>query len=199
MKKIFFLALATACLGIFTNNASAQSKSFYATPYKERNSGSFSKGTSLLSLGYGIGSINHLGIWTGYSSIPIGPIYLKYEVGVMDELSIGGYIAPEYTIRRLNGNAYSNSLGLGLGVLGYYHFNKFIPVEKLDVYAGAGFGIKYYGETYKNNTIKNYSKIYPRPLVKVGARYYLANNFAVYLESGYDNSSSLNIGITLRF
>lgn len=198
MKKIILISLATTCLGLFQNNVFAQNKSFYSTPYKERNSGSFSKGTSLLSLGYGIGNINY-GKWLGVSSIPIGPIYLKYEMGIMDEVSVGGYIAPEYRINRINGNAYSNGLGLGIGVLGYYHFNKFIPVEKLDVYAGVGFGIKYYGEHYKNNNSGNYSKLYLRPLVKIGARYYLGDNFAVYLESGYDNSSSLNLGITLRF
>ena len=199
MKKILLLALATTCLGLYSNNASAQSKNFYETPYKERNSGSFSKGTGLFSLGYGIGTFNGI-VGFGYSTLPIGPIYLKYEKGIMDELSIGGYIAPEYRITKINGNAHSTTLGLGIGVLGYYHFNKFIPIEKLDVYAGVGFGIKYQSDSYNNTTIfKNSSKIYPRPLVKVGARYYLGDNFAVYLESGYDYSSNLNLGITLRF
>lgn len=200
MKKILCVAFAIVSLGFVPKESTAQGKSFYSTPYKDRNSGSFEKGASIFSIGYGVGSYNHLGYnWFGYKRMTIGPVYLKYEMGVMDEVSIGGYIAPEFTTRKYNSSPYSNAFGLGVGIMGYYHFNKFIPVKKLDVYAGVGFGIKYYKETYKDNTITTDSKIYPRPIVKVGVRYYFTDSFGAYAESGYDNSSDFNIGVSFKF
>lgn len=199
MKKAILFSLVLVSFYLISQSAFAQNKSFYASPYKDRNSGSFSKSTDIFSLGYGIGTIKRFGAVPGYNYIPIGPIYIKYEKAIIDEIGMGGYLAPEYRIGKVNGNSYSNYLGIGIGFLAYYHFNKFIPVKKLDVYVGAGLGAKYASESYRNN-IGNATQLdFTSIIFKIGARYYFKNNLGVFLESGYDNSSSLNIGISFRF
>ena len=67
------------------------------------------------------------------------------------------------------------------------------------MYTGLGFDIKYYEKIEEESAnIKNINNLNANPLVKVCARYYLMGNFAVYLETGYDNSSILNLGVTIK-
>lgn len=195
MKKIFLTTtLAILALSAFDAHAGG----FYSTSYKSRNSGSFSKNTNLLS--FGIGFPNHIN--ASYNNFGgFGPIYAKYEHGIMDEISVGAYVAAGFgNYRQGWGTAYKvNVFGLSIGALGYYHFNKLIPVKQLDAYAGAGFGVRSLaystdsGFTTPDNTFK------PIGIVKVGARWYFSNSFSVYAESGYDRMSSFNTGVTLRF
>jgi len=198
-KKCFFLSVLAFAVIFFQNDIFAQAKGFYGTPYKDRNSGSFEKGANVVSIGYGIGNLNPYRLGYGYKRLNLGPIYLKYEKGIMDELGVGGFVSAAYSMARYNGKTYSTGLAIGLGVMGFYHFNKFIPLEKLDVYAGIGFGIKYYGQSFKDNFNKGTTEFFPSPMVKIGARYYLSNSFGVYIESGYDRLSNANIGISLKF
>ena len=95
--------------------------------------------------------------------------------------------------------------------MGYYHFNKLIPVEKLDVYAGVGANftyqelkrdVAYYNYYYDNygyyytDQIRTEFKVLPNAVV--GVRYYVAPKFALSAEAGYTTFSSLNLGVTFR-
>jgi len=208
MKRTF-LACAVL-LGITLLSApvlhAQNGKAFYKTPYKSRNSGSFSKNTGLLSFGLGFPNRSGTGYdyWGGNERrFGIGPGYIKYEHGIIDEVGIGGYIAgaaSRYKYgpdRRYTDHVFSVSLG----VMGFYHFNKLIPVRQLDVYAGAGLGIRQRTFTYDDDFINedSDSDFDAMPLIKVGARYYFTRVFGVYAEGGYDNMSDVNLGITLRF
>lgn len=184
MKKVLFLF----CFIGFISITSSFGQGFYSTPYKDRNSGSFSKDASLLSFQYGIG---HLSAWNfGYGGgVTLGPVYVKYEKGIMDELGIAAYVAPSFTRYK----HYDNVLSFGTGALAYYHFNKLIPLADLDISAGAGLGLKFH-----NNA--NYdTKVRGGMIFKVNARYYFSNSFGVHLETGWDYMSALQAGITLRF
>ncbi len=206
MKKVI---LSLACLGLFaagsTSDVQAQvDKSFYKTPYKSRNIGSYDKSTSIFSIGYGFPNLSGTG-WAGWglSRFGIGPAYLKYEHGIKDEIGIGGYVAGATSRVKYGGNnQYIDRMtALSFGVLGYYHFNKLIPVKNLDVYAGIGIGLRHLSYTYDaaGSWRNDYTDVNVLPLVKVGARYYFTKAFGVYAESGYDNMSSGNIGISFRF
>ncbi len=206
MKKILLFCTIIGLLGADTTEASAQSKgrSFYSTPYKSRNSGSFDRSSNLLSFGYGVPNRTaaRYDFWTDDNRIGFGPGYIKYEHGILDEIGIGMYgaVAASQHKHGPNKRYKDRTLALSLGVMGYYHFNKLIPVSKLDVYAGAGFGFRHqvynYDDSFDNDSFSDFD---PLVLFKVGARYYFTKTFGVYGEGGYDGMSDVNLGITLRF
>lgn len=198
MKKVVFLVLA----GMLSAGAlQAQSgKAFYNSPYKSRNSGSFSKSTGILSFGLG-GPNKPVGYWNGYgysshSGLPV--LYGKYEHGIIDEVGIGGELAITGGSYKYGGNNEKAKItAFHLAVMGYYHFNKLIPVKQLDVYAGAGLALR--NRAVNNAPNGDDSATDVTIPVKVGARYYFTNSFGAYLETGYDNMSDVNVGVSFRF
>src|SRR5690606_35100933 len=134
MKKIVLVVFAVALS--FGISQAQVDKSFYQKSYESRNNGTFDQSTSLVSFGLGIPSI-----YTGtyYNQSPI--FYGKYEHGFLrDEVGLGGYLSAGWGNYKFgNGPRYKYN-SFSFAVLGYYHFNKLIPVEKMDVYAGAGLG-----------------------------------------------------------
>lgn len=207
-KKILTLALLlSAGLFMATETQAQNARAFYKTSYKSRNSGSFDRRSSLLSFGFGIPNRSGTGIdyWGGNEKrLGIGPGYVKYEHGITDEIGIGGYLAGAASRYKYGPDRrYTDHVfAVSVGAMGYYHFNKLIPVRKLDVYAGAGIGFRNISYSYDDD-IKAYtddrSDFDVMPLFKVGARYYFTPMFGVYAEGGYDNMSDVNLGITLRF
>ena len=191
MKKTLILSIA---LLIFSSVAYAQNaKSFYKTSYESRNSGSWNQSSSILS--FGLGFPNVAPSYGGISGFP--PIYAKYEHGFLrDDVGLGGYAAVGFGSTDYNnqGTAKSDFVAFSIAILGYYHFNKLIPIEQMDVYAGAGFAFKSVG--YTENAYKDKATV--TVPVKVGIRYYVKPKFAFYAESGYDGMSSINLGITLK-
>jgi len=206
MKKLCVL-FAFAFMFI-AGAASAQSaKGFYNTPYRSRNSGSFSKSTGILSLGFGFPNNSGTGIdyWGGNENrAGFGPMYVKYEHGIITELGLGGYLAMAGARYKYGPNhSYTDHIfSLGGGFLAYYHFNKLIPVRNLDVYAGAGLGfrnIAYSHDSDAGSYGDDRSEFDVFPVIKVGARYYFTRVFGVYLEGGYDDMSDVNLGVSFRF
>jgi hypothetical protein len=189
MKKIVLvvLTLVGSC-GIIQAQTD---KSFYNKSYESRNNGTFDKQTNIVSVGLGIPTIYSGG---AYSQSPI--FYGKYEHGFLrDDVGLGGYIAGGW-------GSYDNDItesdfsAFSIGLLGYYHFNKLIPIEKMDVYAGAGFAFRSY--SWDNDFYDNDGSgiIFA---FRAGIRYYVANNFAVWAETGFDDMSSLSFGGSFRF
>jgi hypothetical protein len=211
MKRTFLpFALLLGMLFFATGDVFAQKgtvKGFYKTPYKSRNSGSFSRSTGILSFGFGFPnrSGTDFNYWGGNERrLGLGPGYIKYEHGIIDEIGIGGYVAAAASRfkygpdRRYTDRVFSVSVG----AMGYYHFNKLIPVRALDVYAGVGLGIRQLTYTYDddfNGNRDDRTDFDAIPLFKVGARYYFTRMFGVYAEGGYDDMSDVNLGISLRF
>src|SRR6187551_329656 len=140
MKKLLILSIALISCG---SMAYAQnSSSFYKSSYESRNSGSFEQSAALLT--FGLGFPNQAVSYSGLSGFP--PLYVKYEHGFLrDEVGLGGYLSTGFgsVDNHYAGTNYDNSFfAFSFGVLGYYHFNKLIPIEKMDVYAGAGLGFR---------------------------------------------------------
>jgi hypothetical protein len=195
MKKIVFLVLA----GMLSAGAlQAQSgKAFYNSPYKTRNSGSFDARYSILSFGLGAPNKPVQETYAGWSRSGSPVVYAKYEHGIMDEVGIGGQIA-------LAGGSYKNGnnkvkiFAFHMAVLGYYHFNKLIPVKALDVYAGAGLGLRTRSASGDTNGYTGFDDTNITVPVRVGGRYYFTDNFGAYLEAGWDDMSDVAIGVTFR-
>jgi len=206
MKKKM-LSLTACCLLAGAAAVHAQvDKSFYKTSYKNRNSGAYSRSTNIITLGYGFPNLSGtdytVGFW-GVDRVGVGPAYLKYEHGIVDEIGIGGYAAASASrVKYGPTDQYTDRIGaFSMGVMGYYHFNKLIPVRDLDVYAGVGMGFRNLSYTYDNAYVvrSSSSDFTVFPLGKAGVRYYFTHGFGVYAEAGYDKMSSGNIGISFRF
>jgi len=211
MKKIILsLLLAFSAAGAFAQDEaeaadtdSAQSNNnsksaFYSTPYRQRNSGSYGKNFFQLSVSYGFP--NHL-YWNGYygsgfygNGIGLGPLMLRAEKAVHDEIGVMvfGQVA---TKTWKNGGYKENAFGVAFGAMGVYHFNKLIPVRKLDVYAAVGAEVdhhtlsdNYYAYDY-SGTDFDFCGV-------VGARYLFSKSFSVFAEGGTTGYSYTNAGIT---
>ena len=177
---------------IFGNLAIAQdSKSFYKTSYESRNSGSFQQSAALLTFGLGVPNV--AGDHHDNNGFP--PLYAKFEHGFLrDEVGLGGYVSSGWGTTDKNGNNdNTNFSAFSFGILGYYHFNKLIPIKEMDVYAATGFAYRVvsYNDYYDNNN--NVQLVW-----HVGIRYYVKPKFAFYFESGDDGMSRINMGITLK-
>lgn len=196
-KSIFLVFTVLVCSGaVFSQNSS----SFYRSSYESRNSGSFDKSTSIISIGYGFPNVptNDFSGLTS-SRLAFGPIYGKYEHGFLrDEIGLGGQIA--FSFGRIKYGSYVNHVNaFDIGVLGYYHFNKLIPVQNLDVYAGLGFTIRNVSYSYDAGYgTANYTDTGVYGAFRVGARYYVKPNLGLFADLGYDNMSVFNLGVTFR-
>ncbi len=198
MKKLVLLVFSIA---LFYSTSEAQTgKAFYNTSYKTRNSGSFGKSTNLLTFSYGFPNVPLSGYnYRGNDRVGFGPAYAKYEHGIMDEVGIGGQVALSGGRYNYGNNQDERISTFHFAVLGYYHFNKLIPVSKLDVYAGAGLAFRNRAVRYSDNAFSDNTSTNVTPSVKVGARYYVKPHFAFYAEAGYDDMSDVNLGVTFRF
>lgn len=207
MRKTYYASLALTCILLLTLAGSVQAqdaRSFYKTSYKSRNSGSFSARSGLLSFGIGFPNRSGAGYDWDSDRLGFGPLYVKYEHGILDELGIGGYVAAAASRHKYgpNDRFTDKVFSVSVGAMAYYHFNKLIPVRKLDVYAGAGIAGRQLTYSYDddwNGGRSHDSEFDVIPLFKVGARYYFTKMFGVYGEGGYDDMSDVNLGITLRF
>ncbi|NJM24430.1 MAG: porin family protein [Bacteroidia bacterium] len=186
----------------FGSAAMAQNgRSFYNSPYKTRNSGSFDKSTGLLTFSYGFPNVPVRGYsyagFGGPDRLGFGPVYVKYEHGLLDEVGIGGQAA--FAVGKVDyGADEANITAFHFAVLGYYHFNKLIPIKVLDVYAGTGLAFRSRAVNWDNDADLDDSSTRVYVPFKVGARWYFKPRLGLYLEAGYDDMSDVNLGITLR-
>lgn len=223
LKTILKTSLFLCLLISLDSFAQSSAKEFYRTPYNSRNSGSYGKGDHLLSLGYGVPNW----LYTGYGvsnsivyggrtrHIGIGPLMLKYEFPIRDEVGIGVILqgaTKSWRYDNANVTYRDRAWGTGVAFMGYYHFNKLINVPKLDVYAGLGanftyqsltrdaayynYYYNYYGYYYYQDRVEN--DFMARVCGVVGARYYVSPKFALAAEVGYTTFSSINLGFTFK-
>lgn len=175
--------------------------------YGANNSHSFSRHSSIFSLSIGTG-LNTKNTITNY--IPSGiiggetnsiPFYIKYEHGIVDEVGIGAYFSHgnsksggSSTLYSPTGETNPSVSTTNIGVLGYYHFNKLIPVRHLDVYAGLGFAIRNHSFTNAPDPSGSDFLI----IAKAGVRYYIVKHFGIFAELSADGMSPFNIGVSLN-
>ena len=181
-----------------TQTAAKTGKAFYKTPYASRNSGSFDKSAHLISLTYGFpNTLDYAGFLYGGNDKSIGPVNFRYEFPIRDEAGVGLSVAgakKEWDF----GEGYSTDVtGISISPLGFYHFNKLIPVAKLDVFAGVGANVNIisykYSETYADD---DEVEVYPTALV--GARYYFTDSFSGIVEAGGGSFAFVKFGLSFK-
>jgi len=147
----------------------------------------FEKGNKYVHLGIGVISPY---AFSG-SKMGIPPIHTSFEVGVTDNIGIGGmvgYTSSTYDQAFLN-DSYSWKFSyLILGARGYYHFTN---VEVCDLYAGAMLGYNVASVKFES-TSSDLEALLTEPKVGgvafagfLGARKDIGENFTIFGELGY--------------
>ncbi|GEP50634.1 hypothetical protein FNO01nite_13060 [Flavobacterium noncentrifugens] len=174
---------------------------FYKTPYATRNSGSFDKSTHLISLTYGFpNTLDYNGYFYSANESGIGPVTVRYEFPIREEAGVGLSVSGATKKWDYYGGYTTKITGISISPLGFYHFNKLIPITKLDVYAAVGASIDLsnysYDDPYYNNSDTSDLEINPAGLV--GARYYFTEAFSAMAEVGEGSYSIFRIGVSFR-
>lgn len=200
-SKQFLISLISMYI---VSHASGQdnsaSKGFYSTPYKTRSSGSFDKRTVLISFTYGFPNrlYNTASIKSYYSDFSgWGPVSARLEFAIAGEMGLS--FIGQYAHRTLRSNSVSGS-GYNAGVLYVYHFNKLIPVKKLDISVSSGIGIEQ--TRYIFHTANGSTKDDPTTRIRFYGssciRFYPAKWFGLSVEIGSIGFSPIHCGITFR-
>lgn len=184
------------------NETAKTSKSaFYKTPYATRNSGSFDGNTHLISLSYGFpNTIDYSGYYFNDNGSSIGPATVRYEFPIREEAGVGLSVSGATKEYEFYGGYDMKVTGIAISPLGFYHFNKLIPIEKLDVYAGIGASINLLSYKYDNDyyDYDDDSEVEVNPAGLVGARYYFTQSFSGLVEVGEGSFSIVRIGLSFR-
>ena len=172
-----------------------------------KNNAAYYKGSSVASVGYGIGNI-----WKTFlndavsSTIPgitykvtaFGPIALNYEYGFLNRFS-GGITFAYSKVKGVYsgfGDSFTDELKITtILARANYHFGK---SAKFDPYIGGGMG--YVKSKYNNDQSASRNDV-PGLLgysAQLGGRYYFTP-VGTYAEIGYVNGSFVQVGLTARF
>ncbi|MEO6135419.1 MAG: hypothetical protein ABIP35_09715 [Ginsengibacter sp.] len=173
MKKAIFLCVAMMAIG---------SLSF-------AQNGAFKNGDKLLNVGIGVNSYYSGGI----------PVGASFEVGVTDDISVGGNI--DFLSSNYGAGAGAKFTAIYFGARANYHFNEILNInnDQVDVYGGLTLGYRsfswkdnfggYLGNAYK-------SGLYLGALV--GGKYYFTDNIGAFLELGAIGSTNARIGVAFK-
>ncbi len=151
----------------------------------------------VISGGFGLGLE---GVY-GTSSVP--PIFVAFETGVADKITLGGLVSYSGSSEDFGYGKWKYSYII-IEARGAYHFLEHNP--KFDVYAGVGLGynivsasVTWNDPTYQNLFGGQYSASASYMIFDVfgGARYYFTPKFAVLGEVGY-GVGFLRLGVSYK-
>lgn len=213
MKKLLFISLFSTLLVV--NNFKAQDVSF-------------DKGTLVVTAGIGFPDLYRASLRTYYSGYAgrsvtgLGPIILKGDYGIVKfkwghSVGVGmvlgfnttkaSFTYEDWKWNNNSGYTYSDYTQtdryttITIGARGTYHF---FTKEKIDCYAsvGLGFNINTHDQTTTDPDGVKYKANQRKGLYEagtVGIRYFFTKNFGVYSELGWDNSTPIQAGLSLKF
>jgi hypothetical protein len=159
----------------------------------------YKPGESVASLAVALGGLNGA---AGSTVVP--PLVLSFDYGVHPDISVGGlvsYYRSSYSYGISGFGGEWNYSYLAVGARGDYHFGKFVPVEKLDLYGGlllaygvvsvsapSGLGVTGAGSS-ANIFIWG---------VNLGGRYFFTPSLAAQVELGV-GFGNLSAGLSYKF
>jgi hypothetical protein len=210
MKNIYFPALFL--LSAFAAQAKTDSSGHSFTGHT-----AYTRYTTIASLSVGFvdGYRNGYTMPAGFrkqNTSGIAPFYAKLEYGLYNHISIAAifaYDAFQYNFQQ----EYSNYNGpftryrtnkvriVSGGVAAYYHLDKYIRIARLDPFIGVGLSlnnIRYSALPQGDSTLTQIEHTIT-PYLKVGARYYISDQFSLFADVGYDRQSIASIGFSCRF
>ena len=178
------------------------------------NAQSFGKGQKDINIGIGLGSTYYSNTYN--TNVP--PLSFSYEVGITDDISLGGYFSFASASYKFTSSEFCNGGGPPvwynytdeykysytiLGLRGAYHLAKFIPHDNLDVYGGImlGYDIVHVNYTSTSVCTGHYSAYGAASEVAfsffLGTRYRFNDKLGIFGELGY-GLSYLTIGLSIK-
>jgi hypothetical protein len=152
--------------------------------------GGYAKGDKLLNVGVGINSYYSGGI----------PFGASFEVGITDDISVGGNVDYlSYKYKELGNFKFT---ALYFGARGSYHFNTLLNIgnEKVDLYGGAALGYRVFSwkDDYSGGGLKSSygSGVYLG--IFAGGKYYFASNIGAFVELGAIGSTNARLGVAFK-
>jgi hypothetical protein len=152
--------------------------------------GGYAKGDKLLNVGVGINSYYSGGI----------PLGASFEVGITDDISVGGNV--DYLSYKYKTLGNFKFTALYFGARGSYHFNTLLNIdnEKVDLYGGVTLGYRVFSwkDDYSGEGLKSSygSGLYLGILA--GGKYYFASNIGAFAELGAIGSTNARIGVAFK-
>lgn len=195
MRKIALL-IGMGLFLVFQNPAAGQSA---GGTVDYSNVKIFGAGISVGSYGYG---------WAGTRSISIPPVSAYVEIGLHEYITAGPFVGFNRWNYRYTNWSYAWTF-IHAGLRGSFHYtgilNELIDGDidetKLDLYVTlmGGLQLRNYSSTSAGFTdhYSNQVRVFLGPVA--GARYYFADNIAVFLEGGYGSLGALTGGLSFRF
>ena len=183
------------------------------------NAQAYQEGTSIASVGYGIG-FSWKAWWTAYDSNStfesknFGPICLKYEYGINDKFSMGLYYAHQKSTGKwtdtytdiFTGEQYSYKYEVGIGntvILGRGNYHIKTKNDKLDPYAGLGIGYHKYSYDFTSNDPDfNFNYSFGGAFgfgMHAGVRYEFTPLLGAYAEFGVGEVAAIQAGVAAKF
>lgn len=213
LMRILFVS---ALLAISTFSAHAQDSTTNKA-LQTYNNISFSRKTTMLTVSFGFSDWNKQNYklpdscryGSGSGSLPI---YFRLERAVGSSISVAASLAFDAFYYNYSREGYTN------GVLFYrantdkvriispaaqifYHFNKLIPVRRLDLAVGLGFAANYI--THSNypaaDTVSQAVKPDVTLMACLSGRYYINSHASIFASIGYDKMSLCSLGASFRF
>lgn len=188
MKKLCFLILFAASL-FATNQTNAQTIT--------AGNPSFSKGQWDVNAGIGL-----LRTFYGSHNGVVPPVSVSAEVGVTDQISVGGYIGYTSTSERFGFQGDYDRVKYTfviVGARGSYHFNIW---DKMDTYGGLMLGYAVASAKWDtDNQYLNDGSFAAGGVnlsAYIGGRYDINENIGAFAEIGY-GISVLTVGATMKF
>lgn len=155
---------------------------------------SFRQGELTISPGVGVGNFGIAGLYTGVNSLPI---VVNGEYGLTDQFGAGAFVGVRYWF----GSNIDLSPSFAIGARGVAHlfpilnsnFDTDIDDSQIDVYLAANIGIEarpqYLG-------ISQGARFILGPVL--GGRFYLTDNFGLFVELGAGALSYASGGVVIR-
>lgn len=201
-SKISLVALALT--GAVTTSAFAQTAP--ATPpsqtvaSKGQQTPVYTQSESVASLAVALGGLNGA---AGSTVVP--PLVLAFDYGIHPDISVGGmasyYKASQgYGVSGFGGGEWTYTY-IAVGGRADYHFGKFVPVEKLDLYGGV---LLAYGILSVDGPSSPYGNLGGASAniliwgVNLGARYFFTPSLAAQVELGV-GLGNLSAGLAYKF
>lgn len=203
-RKLTIKLLIAAIICIGTLNVNAQA---------------YQEGTSIASIGYGIG-FSWKAWYSAYDSkatfksTNFGPIVFKYDYGVNDKFSMGLYIAHQKSTGKwtddsfdlITGNPITYNYEISIGntaVLGRGSYHVKTKNDKLDPYAGLAIGYRKYSyDITSNDESFNYKASFGGAFgfgMHAGVRYEFTPLLGAYAEFGVGEVAAIQAGVAAKF
>jgi hypothetical protein len=219
MKKVVLFVLALILLSAITNAGEPENIFLKKQKQGGENGTCFDEGTKLINLGVGFfgGSYYSRRLGGGYDYVSSPAINISYEQAYPKKLGpgylgVGAYLGFKTARSRYNnyyygGNQYYYEHRWNyfmIAARAVYHWDV-LNSKNAELYGGAVVGFRITTYNYSTNSTDpnkdaqklNNSAVWPVGSVFAGARWYFAQNFALYGEVGY-GVSILSGGITFK-